>query len=83
MNCALTLADGSDVDAYAAAARGAGRTGRVHLKVDTGMGRLGVRPEHAPGVAQRVAYFVGRHGAPGHGPAFDPLVLAIGFDDDA
>lgn len=55
MNCAVTLGDGSEVEAYAEAARRAGRTGRVHLKVDTGMGRLGVRPEHAPGVAQRIA----------------------------
>ena len=55
MNCALTLGDGTDVEAYAAAARSAGRVARVHLKVDTGMGRLGVRPEHAPGVAQRIA----------------------------
>ena len=55
MNCAVCLADGADVEAYAEAARAAGRTGRVHLKIDTGMGRLGVRPEHAPGVASRVA----------------------------
>jgi alanine racemase len=54
MNCAIALADGSDVEAFAAAARGAGRPARVHLKIDTGMGRLGVRPEHAPGVAQRI-----------------------------
>jgi alanine racemase len=55
MNCALALADGADVDPYAAAARTAGRPARVHLKIDTGMGRLGVRPEHAPGVASRIA----------------------------
>jgi alanine racemase len=55
MNCAVALADGTVLDDYAAAARAAGRTARVHLKVDTGMGRLGVRPEHAPGVASRVA----------------------------
>ena len=55
MNCALALGDGADIDPYAEAARNAGRPGRVHLKLDTGMGRLGVRPEHAPGVAQRIA----------------------------
>ena len=55
MNCAVCLADGADVDAYADAARAAGRPARIHLKIDTGMGRLGVRPEHAPGVAQRIS----------------------------
>ena len=55
MNCAIALGDGTDVDPYAEAARMSGRPARIHLKVDTGMGRLGVRPEHAPGVAQRVA----------------------------
>jgi alanine racemase len=54
MNCAVAIADGSDVDTYAEAARAAGRPGRVHLKVDIGMGRLGVRPEHALGVASRI-----------------------------
>ena len=54
MNCAVALGDGADVETYASAARAARRPGRVHLKVDTGMGRLGVRPEHAPGVAQRI-----------------------------
>jgi len=55
MNCVVCLADGADVEPYIEAARASGRTARVHLKVDTGMGRLGVRPEHAPGVAQRIA----------------------------
>lgn len=55
MNCALPLGDGSDVERYAEAAKAAGRPARVHLKVDTGMGRLGVRPEHAPAVASRIA----------------------------
>jgi alanine racemase len=55
MNCAIAVADGSDVEPYAEAARTSGRPARVHLKVDTGMGRLGVRPEHAPGVASRIA----------------------------
>jgi len=55
MNCALCLSDGTDIEPYADAARAAGRPGRIHLKVDTGMGRLGVRPEHAPGVASRIA----------------------------
>jgi alanine racemase len=54
MNCAVALSDGTDVDPYAESARTAGRPGRVHLKVDVGMGRLGVRPEHALGVASRI-----------------------------
>ena len=54
MNCALTLSEGSEVERYAAAAKGAGRNARIHLKIDTGMGRLGVRPEHAPAVAARI-----------------------------
>ncbi|MFO7173872.1 MAG: alanine racemase [Bacillota bacterium] len=41
--------------ALAAAARTAGRTARVHLKVDTGMGRLGVRPEEVAALARAVA----------------------------
>ncbi|MGB8202349.1 MAG: alanine racemase [Pseudonocardiaceae bacterium] len=55
MDCALVLSDGGDVEPYAAAAKAVGRRARVHLKIDTGMGRLGVRPEHAPGIASRVA----------------------------
>lgn len=45
----LTLAvfDVEDAKAYAAAARALGRRARVHVKVDTGMGRLGVLPEDA------------------------------------
>jgi alanine racemase len=55
MNCALALGDGSDVEPYAEAAKAAGRPARIHLKIDTGMGRLGIRPEHAPAIASRIA----------------------------
>lgn len=55
MNCALPLGDGSDVERYAEVAKAAGRPARIHLKIDTGMGRLGVRPEHAPAIASRIA----------------------------
>ena len=55
MNCAIPVGDGSDVERYAEAAKRAGRPARVHLKIDTGMGRLGVRPEHAPAIASRIA----------------------------
>lgn len=39
----------------AGVARSQGRRVRVHLKVDTGMGRLGVLPEQAAGLARAVA----------------------------
>ncbi len=41
-------------EALAAAAAGSGRRVAVHLKVDTGMGRVGVRPEDAAGLARRI-----------------------------
>ncbi|HXO39133.1 MAG TPA: alanine racemase [Candidatus Acidoferrum sp.] len=42
------------VDAFAAALDGSGRTLDVHLKVDTGMHRLGVPPATAVELAQRI-----------------------------
>jgi alanine racemase len=52
----LTLAvfDLEAARAYAAAARALGRRARVHVKVDTGMGRLGVLPEDAVAFTQAV-----------------------------
>ncbi|MDW8328329.1 MAG: alanine racemase [Anaerolineales bacterium] len=44
----LTVFDAESAQAYAATARALNRTARVHVKVDTGMGRLGVLPEDAP-----------------------------------
>lgn len=44
----LTVVDYETGQACAAAARALGRPARVHLKVDTGMGRLGVLMEAAP-----------------------------------
>lgn len=55
LDAALTVSDPADVDRYAAAAAGAGQPARIHLKVDTGMGRLGVSANDAVPVAQRVA----------------------------
>ncbi len=40
--------------AVSRAAGQAGRLGRIHLKVDTGMGRLGVRPEEAVALAGEI-----------------------------
>ncbi|MDR2135548.1 MAG: alanine racemase [Treponema sp.] len=42
------------IDALAEAARAAGKELRVHLKIDTGMGRAGCRPEEAAALAGRV-----------------------------
>ncbi|HVL90688.1 MAG TPA: alanine racemase [Actinomycetota bacterium] len=55
LDAALTASDAADVDRYAAAARDAGRPARVHLKIDTGMGRLGVPVSEAAAVAERIA----------------------------
>ena len=50
----LTVVDEASVDAAAAAASGQGRTTEVHLKIDTGMRRIGCRPEDAVALAQRI-----------------------------
>jgi alanine racemase len=42
------------VEAAASAARGRSRSLRVHLKVDTGMGRVGCRPEEAEALAEAI-----------------------------
>jgi alanine racemase len=46
----LTIPDPATVAAVRAAAERAGRPARVHLKVDTGMNRQGVRPEEVAAV---------------------------------
>lgn len=43
----------------ARAARAAGRTVAVHLKIDTGMGRIGCPPAAAPGLAQELRHLPG------------------------
>lgn len=52
--CAVTCHSAELVDALEAAVP-QGRSLPVHLKVDTGMGRLGCRPEEAPALARRIA----------------------------
>ena len=49
------LADADYARAVASAAQRVGRTVGVHLKIDTGMGRIGCRPQDAVAVAQAVA----------------------------
>jgi alanine racemase len=51
----LTVCTPELASALGTAARAAGATARVHLKVDTGMGRLGVLPADAPALARTIA----------------------------
>ena len=51
----LTTCRAEDVDAASAAAVEAGTTARLHLKVDTGMQRIGARPDEAVALARRIA----------------------------
>ena len=53
--CDLTVCDGGTVSAVADAAGRLGITAPVQLKVDTGMGRLGVLPGEALAVAGQIA----------------------------
>ncbi len=50
----LCVVDEASIIAAAAAASAQGTTARVHLKVDTGMRRIGCEPEQAPGLAALV-----------------------------
>jgi alanine racemase len=54
LDLAPLAGDREAVEALAAAARGTGKKLTVHLKVDTGMGRMGCRPEEAAGLASLV-----------------------------
>jgi alanine racemase len=47
------------LDALSDAAQRAGREVEIHLKIDTGMGRVGVRPEEAEGFLARAASLPG------------------------
>ena len=50
----LAVFDLDTAQAYAASARGLGLAARLHVKVDSGMGRLGVLPEAAPDFVRAV-----------------------------
>lgn len=50
----LTVWDIRQVEAAAVAATRAEKKARLHLKVDTGMGRIGVQPEKAVNIASRM-----------------------------
>lgn len=43
------------MESLAGSARGAGKKARIHVKVDTGMGRLGLRPQEAVDFIERVS----------------------------
>lgn len=51
---AVTISSAEEVTRLDTAARTAGRTLTVHLKIDTGMGRLGVWHEQAPALYQKI-----------------------------
>ncbi len=51
----ITTISGETTDVLESVARNAGMKARVHVKVDTGMGRLGLPPDKALHVIQRVA----------------------------
>jgi alanine racemase len=50
----MMVLDITAVDSLAAAARSSGRPALVHIKVDTGMGRLGLRPEELAAFLQAI-----------------------------
>lgn len=50
----LAVISAAGVDAVEAAAAARGVTAQVHLKIDTGMGRIGVTPEGAADLAARI-----------------------------
>jgi alanine racemase len=52
---AATVSGAEEVARFDAVGRGAGRPVSVHLKIDTGMGRLGVWHEHAPALYAAIA----------------------------
>jgi alanine racemase len=54
-----TISSLAEARAFSAAAERFGTRARVHVKVDTGMGRLGTGPEEAVGLARRVAALPG------------------------
>ncbi len=50
----LTVCDRATTDALESVCRAAGRAANVHIKIDTGMGRIGVAPDEAPALAEHI-----------------------------
>jgi alanine racemase len=57
LNLSPFVADGDFIDQAARAAAAAGKILSVHLKIDTGMGRMGCRPEEAVSLAACIASY--------------------------
>ncbi|GAC1408819.1 MAG: alanine racemase [Actinomycetota bacterium] len=55
LSCSITLSNAADLPRFVAAGQSAGKPLAVHLKIDTGMGRLGVLPSTAVDVARAIA----------------------------
>ncbi len=53
------LTDTGFAEALGKAAGEAGKVGRFHLKIDTGMGRIGFLPQETPGVVEELLRFPG------------------------
>lgn len=51
----LTVSGAAEIERVQQAAGAAGRAGRVHLKLDTGMSRLGAAPQDAVSLAEQIA----------------------------
>ena len=54
-DCELTVCDLAQIHSLDRAARGLGRIAAMHLKIDTGMGRIGAGPEEAVDLARAIA----------------------------
>ena len=54
LGVSLCVWESSQLEKIAAAANEIGNTARLHLKIDTGMGRLGAKPEDALALARRL-----------------------------
>ncbi|MHB8510790.1 MAG: alanine racemase [Actinomycetota bacterium] len=53
-DCSITISSLDDIERTASASAAAGKPAAIHLKIDTGMGRLGVAPRDAERVASAI-----------------------------
>ncbi len=52
----LTVGERENIEALESVCRASGLTGRVHLKLDTGMGRIGAQPKDGPALAAAIEH---------------------------